>query len=613
MTSVALTLSSCNNNHMADDPVKSTQIQERAQQLAYRAMNAYEDSERRRLARQALELHPCCVDALSVLASLEHDPKLCLEKLREAIDVATEELGGSVYIEENSGYFWGLLETRPYMRARCQYARMLVQARLVPAAIGELAEILDLCPDDNLGMRDLLLGCFLEVRDLPAARQLIKQHAADSSAAFAWGNLLEKLLSGNDVAAQHALDLARRVNPFAEDYLAGFRQLPIYLPDYHGVGDDNEAVLALQDIGSAWMGHMDAIAWLVRQQRQPKVPKVGRNEPCPCGSGLKYKKCCMGKPGLLSSRRGANAGNEEVLREVQRKLEGVDLDDQEALSRALVEAQQEIDARALDEFEGLSPAQMHRLLLEPFNAPELLEFHPVLPTEPDCMVAGLMRKLVEELGDDGLRATSKGNLPRATTISIARQVLGDTVFEEYFRYGSLRGEDDFRELQVTKLLAEQLSMIELSGRRWQLTDRCRELLAASGMRGIYPLLLEEYALRVDWGAWDLYPPLEILQDAFAFSLRLLATHGGDWRPDSFYSKRFALAFPMATELLHPGEYRSPAQVFNSIYRVRLLIRFAEFFGLVEVGGPFNMGHRILSDELQVHATPLLADVVAYRI
>jgi uncharacterized protein YecA (UPF0149 family) len=21
-------------------------------------------------------------------------------------------------------------------------------------------------------------------------------------------------------------------------------------------------------------------------------PKIGRNEPCPCGSGKKYKKCC---------------------------------------------------------------------------------------------------------------------------------------------------------------------------------------------------------------------------------------------------------------------------------------------------------------------------------
>jgi preprotein translocase subunit SecA len=27
---------------------------------------------------------------------------------------------------------------------------------------------------------------------------------------------------------------------------------------------------------------------------QPLVlePKIGRNEPCPCGSGKKYKKCC---------------------------------------------------------------------------------------------------------------------------------------------------------------------------------------------------------------------------------------------------------------------------------------------------------------------------------
>ena len=24
------------------------------------------------------------------------------------------------------------------------------------------------------------------------------------------------------------------------------------------------------------------------------TPKVGRNDPCPCGSGKKYKKCCAG-------------------------------------------------------------------------------------------------------------------------------------------------------------------------------------------------------------------------------------------------------------------------------------------------------------------------------
>jgi len=25
------------------------------------------------------------------------------------------------------------------------------------------------------------------------------------------------------------------------------------------------------------------------------MPKLGRNDPCPCGSGQKYKRCCMGK------------------------------------------------------------------------------------------------------------------------------------------------------------------------------------------------------------------------------------------------------------------------------------------------------------------------------
>jgi len=27
---------------------------------------------------------------------------------------------------------------------------------------------------------------------------------------------------------------------------------------------------------------------------QRESPKVGRNDPCPCGSGKKFKKCCLG-------------------------------------------------------------------------------------------------------------------------------------------------------------------------------------------------------------------------------------------------------------------------------------------------------------------------------
>jgi SWIM/SEC-C metal-binding protein len=37
--------------------------------------------------------------------------------------------------------------------------------------------------------------------------------------------------------------------------------------------------------------------------RQPAraAPKIGRNDPCPCGSGKKSKKCCDGSPAPLPS------------------------------------------------------------------------------------------------------------------------------------------------------------------------------------------------------------------------------------------------------------------------------------------------------------------------
>ncbi len=35
--------------------------------------------------------------------------------------------------------------------------------------------------------------------------------------------------------------------------------------------------------------------WQSKRQVVNATPKVGRNEPCPCGSGRKHKKCCLAK------------------------------------------------------------------------------------------------------------------------------------------------------------------------------------------------------------------------------------------------------------------------------------------------------------------------------
>ncbi|MGD8969818.1 MAG: type I methionyl aminopeptidase [Desulfobacterales bacterium] len=52
--------------------------------------------------------------------------------------------------------------------------------------------------------------------------------------------------------------------------------------------------------------------------------KVGRNDPCPCGSGLKYKKCCLGKDdGTMEDNRAAYARKYKVRLKDEKAVEGI--------------------------------------------------------------------------------------------------------------------------------------------------------------------------------------------------------------------------------------------------------------------------------------------------
>lgn len=39
--------------------------------------------------------------------------------------------------------------------------------------------------------------------------------------------------------------------------------------------------------------HDEEEEWLSTLPQLPRTPKIGRNDPCHCGSGKKYKKCCL--------------------------------------------------------------------------------------------------------------------------------------------------------------------------------------------------------------------------------------------------------------------------------------------------------------------------------
>jgi len=50
------------------------------------------------------------------------------------------------------------------------------------------------------------------------------------------------------------------------------------------------------ELAALWRRHtLERQMPLVRASDARTSPKTGRNDPCPCGSGMKYKKCCLGK------------------------------------------------------------------------------------------------------------------------------------------------------------------------------------------------------------------------------------------------------------------------------------------------------------------------------
>jgi len=242
--------------------------QEIARDLAYQAMEAGDRDEVERLARLALSHDPECVDALRMLAFVTaKSAGDRMAMLRNAIQAGERALGPE-FFEENRGHFWGVLEARPYMRARMDLTEALLKAGETAEAVSHLEALLDLNEGDNQGVRYVLLPLHLEAGNLDAARKLLAAYPDDYSAVFSWCQALERRLSGDLAGAAKALAEAREMNPYVEAYLTGGRLPPRRVPDQYSPRKPSEAACFAKALRSCWLVHREAVAWL-REQRRP--------------------------------------------------------------------------------------------------------------------------------------------------------------------------------------------------------------------------------------------------------------------------------------------------------------------------------------------------------
>ena len=250
------------------DPSRTMRAQtpeEQAQALIYRAWEARTQRQAAALARRALEMFPDCADAYTVLAGAEARSAEEARGLYEhGVDAGRRSLG-QAFFDEHRGHFWGMIETRPYMRARQGLADCLWALGRKRESLAHCEALLELNPDDNQGIRHGLLSRYLALGNDIGAARLFRDYGHDASAAFLWSRVLLDLRRGDQVAAKEHLVLAMHGNPHVAGFFAGKRKPPARLPERYSPGDRNEAVLYIANFAEAWLASADAMDWLTGQ------------------------------------------------------------------------------------------------------------------------------------------------------------------------------------------------------------------------------------------------------------------------------------------------------------------------------------------------------------
>lgn len=324
-----------------------------------------------------------------------------------------------------------------------------------------------------------------------------------------------------------------------------------------------------------------------------------RNAPCPCGSGRKYKHCCW-----LKEIRGVPF--QSPVEAIKTRMERGSYASLEQYKGRLDREVHKQNLMPLDDFQGFSSHQMERLLKRPFDSPETVSFSPALGREIDAPVLLLFNLLIQACGEEGLKVTANGNLPR----DFCREAHKGWRWKGYRELWGIRQvmkEADFPELDIMRHLAGWSGLIYKRNNRFQLTRKCRKMLALPDQTEIYLELMKTHILKYDWGFEDLYPDFHIIQLSILFSLFLLQKYGSEFRNSAFYTGKFLRAFPAVLREASGG-YGSAERELTCCYQIRTLERFAEYFGLVEIRSEARISDH---EHEMVRKLPLLDKLVTF--
>lgn len=302
--------------------------------------------------------------------------------------------------------------------------------------------------------------------------------------------------------------------------------------------------------------------------------KLSRNDLCSCGSGKKYKRCCMDS----IAKQSAQVADD--IAQVLAMSPNLSLDELNLVAQRKIEQR---NHQPHADFCGLTSTQMQNWLYAPLD--ELIDV--TIKTPSDLSSSPVMRYLALILDEAMLqggsfKATTKGNLP-AKLVKQASELLPGFAVAKFETVPSISeymgsNEDKFNALHYTRILAELTGIIYRKNGSFYVKKSAQKQYAEQGLQAFFVPMLSAAIKQYNWAYFDSWSDNVDLRMFWVFMLWRLQSHGSVNR----LSQEVAIAFPTLIDQLPVGEYFSPEQLLNSLIRTRFIERFLQFWGFVTV-------------------------------
>ena len=243
---------------------------EEANDLCEKAYKIGNPGKVKSMLKKALSLSEYCSQAYTALALMDAKSRKEILEYEYLALLAEKKILGKEFFAENKGYFWGLLETRKYMFLKNAFTATLWEQGYREEAVKHALEMIELCPNDNLGIRYRLWGWLICQDDKKNFNKLIKNYPEDSYCGFYFDQSLFHFKYNNLDKAEEFLNLGIKQNKFVVEMLLEIREIEesenFY--EYMVLGEESEASDYTVNNRESWEEVRGALTWLWKEYKK---------------------------------------------------------------------------------------------------------------------------------------------------------------------------------------------------------------------------------------------------------------------------------------------------------------------------------------------------------